>query len=333
MHHHTIHRRRFGGLVAAAVASIAAPHTAFATEEKIGMARIVIGVPAGSLVDNVARQVAEVIKPGYAVNSMVENKTGAGGMIAVSYMKSLAKDGSNIYVGVSSPITVYPVTYKKLAYDPDKDLITVGSLGAFDLALAVGPLVPASVKDLKGYFEWCKQNRAQANFGSPGAGSMPHFVGSMTARTAGAEVNHVPYRGPGPAVIDLQGGLVSAVVVPLEDVSEFAAAGKIRILGTTGEERSRFVPNVPTFKEQGFGEYARSVWIAVFAPAGTPDAVVANLRRTLKQALTDPAVQATMGRQLQKAQWGEPEALNAVIVQERASWKKAVQALNFTPES
>ncbi|QIL83110.1 twin-arginine translocation pathway signal protein [Diaphorobacter sp. HDW4A] len=333
MHHHTLNRRHFGALVAAAVASMAAPTVAFATDEKISMARIVIGVPAGSLVDNVARQVAEVIKPGYAVNSMVENKTGAGGMIAVSYMKSLAKDGSNIYVGVSSPITVYPVTYKKLAYDPDKDLITVGSLGSFDLALAVGPMVPASVKDLKGYFEWCKQNRAQANFGSPGAGSMPHFVGSMTARIAGAEVNHVPYRGPGPSVIDLQGGLVSAVVVPLEDVVEFAAAGKIRILGTTGEERSRFVPNVPTFKEQGFGEYARSVWIAVFAPAGTPDAVVTNLRKTLRQALADPTVQASMGRQLQKAQWGEPEALNAVIVQERASWKKAVQALNFTPES
>ena len=121
--------------------------------------------------------------------------------------------------------------------------------------------------------------------------------------------------------------------VPLEDVAEFAAAGKIRILGTTGEERSRFVPNVPTFQEQGFGEYARSVWIAVFAPAGTPDAVVVNLRKTLKQSLADPAVQAAMGRQLQKAQWGEPEVLNTKIVQERASWKKAVQALNFTPES
>ena len=333
MNQFTMNRRRFGGLIGATVASMGTTSWALAADDKIAMTRVVIGVPAGSLVDNVARQVAEVIKPGYAINSMVENKTGAGGMIAVSYLKTLAKDGSNIYVGVSSPITVYPVTYKKLAYDPDKDLITIGSLGSFDLALAVGPMVPASVKDLKGYFEWCKQNRAQANFGSPGAGSMPHFVGSMTARIAGAEVNHVPYRGPGPAVLDLQGGLVSAVVVPLEDVAEFAAAGKIRILGTTGEERSRFVPNVPTFQEQGFGEYARSVWIAVFAPAGTPDAVVANLRKTLKQSLADPAVQAAMGRQLQKAQWGEPEVLNTRIVQERASWKKAVQALNFTPES
>ncbi|WP_353233410.1 tripartite tricarboxylate transporter substrate-binding protein [Diaphorobacter ruginosibacter] len=333
MNHNMMNRRRFGGMAAAAAASMGVAPWALATQEALGMTRVVIGVPAGSLVDNIARQVAEVLRPGYTVNSMVENKTGAGGMIAVNYLKTLPKDGSNIYVGVSSPITVYPVTYKKLSYDPDKDLIVVGSLGSFDLALAVGPMVPESVKDLKGYFEWSKKNPAQANFGSPGAGSMPHFVGSMTARIAGAEVNHVPYRGPGPAVLDLQGGLVSAVVVPLEDVVEFAAAGKIRILGTTGEERSRFVPHVPTFHEQGFGEYARSVWIAVFAPAGTPDATVAHLRKTLQQALADPAIQASMGRQLQKAQWGEPDALKATITRERASWKKAVQALNFTPDS
>lgn len=333
MYHNTFSRRRFGGVVASAFASMSAAPWAFASDDKQSMTRVIIGVPAGSLVDNIARQVAEAIKPGYTANSMVESKTGAGGMIAVNYMKTVAKDGSNIYVGVSSPITVYPVTYKKLSYDPDKDLIAVGSLGSFDLALAVGPMVPPNVKDLKGYFEWCKQNRAQANFGSPGAGSMPHFVGSMTARNAGVEVNHVPYRGPGPAVLDLQGGLVSAVVVPLEDVLEFAKAGTIRILGTTGEVRSRFLSQVPTFQEQGFGEYARSVWIAVFVPAGTPEAAIVKLRSTLQTALADSKVRLAMGRQLQKVEWGDADALKVAITQERASWQKAVRVLNFTPDS
>lgn len=323
-------RRRFNGMLGA---SMLASGGAVAATEKIHMARIITGVPAGSMIDNIARQVAELLTPGYAANRMVENKTGAGGMLALSYLKTLPADGSNLYVGVSSPITVYPVTYKTLPYDPDKDLIPVGSLGGFDLALAVGPMVPDHVKDLKGYFDWCKQNPEKASFGSPGAGSMLHFIGSMTGQVAGVELNHVPYRGPGPAVMNLQGGMVSAVVVPLQDVQPLAAEGKIRILGTTGEERSRFVPQVPTFEEQGYGEYARGVWIAVFAPTGTPAATIDTLRQTLKQGLARPEVQATMGRQLQKVAWGEPEALRAAIARERASWKKAVEALRFTPES
>lgn len=331
---HRFNRRLFNTWLgmSALGAGLAAPAARAATE-KIPMVRVITGVPAGSMVDNITRRVAEVIKTDYAANSMVENKTGAGGILALGYLKSQPKDGSSLYVGVSSPLTVYPVTYRKLPYDADRDLVPVGSLGTFDLALAVGPMVPASVTDLKGYFEWCKKNPEQASFGSPGAGSMLHFMGAMAGRSVGAELSHVAYRGPGPAVIDLQGGVVSAVVVPLVDVTEFAAQGKIRILGTTGEERSRFVPQVPTFKEQGFGEYAKSVWIAVFAPAGTPEATVEALRSNLRQALSKPEVQATLGRQLQKAQWGGPEALARAIQQERASWKKAVEALNFTPES
>ncbi|MDM0075849.1 tripartite tricarboxylate transporter substrate-binding protein [Variovorax sp. J2P1-59] len=327
-------RRKFSAILGASFAStVALPQWAFGATDKLETVRVVLGVSAGSMVDNIARQVAELIKPGYAASTFVENKTGAGGIMAVSYLKTLAKDGSNVYVGVSSPLTVYPVTYKKLPYDPDKDLIAVGSLGTFDLALAVGPMVPASVHDLKSYFEWAKKNPNDANFGSPGAGSMPHFVGSMTARSAGIELRHVPYRGPGPAVLDLVGGMVSAVVVPLVDVTEFAAQGKLRILGTTGDARSRFVPNVPTFAEQGFGEYAMGVWIAVFVAAGTPDARVQQLRGVLKQGLAQPEVQAAMGKQLQAAKWGDPEQLQQNIRKERASWKKAVEALNFTPES
>ena len=334
--HNLISRRGFARWLGAPVAAACAqwPLASVASEfKKIEMVRVVLGVPAGSMVDNIARQVAQIIREDYAVNAMVENKTGAGGSLALGYFKTLPKDGSSIYVGVSSPITVYPVTYKTLPYDPDKDLVPVGSLGGFDLALAVGPMVPASVKDLKGYFEWCRQNPEKANFGSPGAGSMPHFVGSMTANVAGVELSHVAYRGPGPAVLDLQGGMVSAVVVPLVDLTELATQGRIRILGTTGEVRSRAVPQVPTFKEQGFGEYAKSVWIAVFAPAGMPEAALTRLRENLQRNLAKPEVRDAMGRQLQEVKWGGPEQLKAQITQERASWQKAVQTLKFTPES
>ncbi|MFA7679664.1 MAG: tripartite tricarboxylate transporter substrate-binding protein [Pigmentiphaga sp.] len=303
------------------------------TAQPLPLTRIVLGVPAGSMVDTISRRVADVLKPDYATNVYVENKTGAGGILAVRHLISQPADGRNVYVGVSSPLTVYPETYKNLAYDPERDLIPVGSLGTFDLALAVGPAVPASVTNLNAFFDWCKQNPDKATFGSPGEGSMLHFIGSMTGRSAGVDMRHIPYRGPGPAVIDLVGGMVSAVVVPLSDLTELAGQGKLRILGTTGDVRSRFVPTIPTFAEQGFGEYAMGVWIAVFVAAGTPAPLIEQLTKTLKSALDDAAVRDSMGTQLQAVQWGEADELKQRIRRERASWKKAVTALNFSVES
>jgi len=303
------------------------------TGQPLPLTRIVLGVPAGSMVDTISRRVADVLKPGYAANVYVENKTGAGGILAVRHLISQAADGRNLYVGVSSPLTVYPETYKNLGYEPERDLIPVGGLGIFDLALAVGPAVPTSVTNLKEYFDWCKQNPDKATFGSPGEGSMLHFIGSMTGRGAGVDIRHIPYRGPGPAVIDLVGGMVSAVVVPLSDLTELAGQGKLRILGTTGETRSRFVPSIPTFAEQGFGEYAMGVWIAVFVAAGTPAPLIEQLANTLKEALNDATVRDSIGSQLQAVQWIEAEALKQRIKRERQSWRKAVTALNFSVES
>lgn len=329
-----ISRRAFMTHVGAASALLMTGRPLMAqTTQPLPLTRIVLGVPAGSMVDNIARRVADLLKPDYASNVYVENKTGAGGILAVRHLISQPADGRNVYVGVSSPITVYPETYKNLAYNPDRDLIPVGSLGTFDLALAVGPAVPASVTDLKTFFAWCKQNPDKATFGSPGEGSMLHFIGSMTGRSAGVDMRHIPYRGPGPAIIDLVGGMVSAAVVPLSDLTELAGQGKLRILGTTGDVRSRFVPNIPTFAEQGYGEYAMGVWIAVFVAAGTPEPLITQLTQTLKQALSNPAVQEAMGAQLQAVQWLEADALKARIQRERASWKKAVTALNFSAES
>ncbi len=330
----TLDRRGFHKFACSALAAgLARPLSGLAAEPPLPSARVVLGVNPGSLVDNVARQLGRVLQPAYAGSVTVENKTGAGGILAVSYLKTLANDGSNLYVGVSSPLTVYPVTYKKLAYDPDKDLLPVGSLGAFDLALAVGPMVPAQVKDLKGFFDWCRQHPASASFGSPGAGSMPHFIGSMTARSVGVDLRHVPYRGPGPATVDLVGGSIAAVVVPLEDVQKFVAEGKVRVLATTGETRNRFIANVPTFAEQGFEEYSMSVWIAVFVRTGTPEPRVAQLRELLKDAMARPDMQAALGRQLQLVRWGEAAALAQTIQRERETWRKAVQALSFSADS
>lgn len=326
-----INRRHFTALLGASAAG-SAWLPGLAQAQELDMVKVLLGVPAGSLVDQIARQVAEVLKKGYAVNTLVENKTGASGILAVAAAKSSPADGRTVLVAASSPVTVYPVTYKKLPYNPQTDLIPVSTLVTFDLALAVGPMVPAEVTNLKAYYAWCKAHPDQSNFGSPASGSMPHFLGSMTARSAGVDSQHVAYRGPSPAVTDMMGGRISAVVVPLVDVLEFAKAGKCRILAVTGDTRSRFVPQVPTFKEQGLGEYAMRVWIGTFLPAGTPAPVVQKLSATLKTALSDKAVIAQFESNAD-VQWCPPEELKARMLAEQAKWAVAVKELNFTAET
>lgn len=327
-----LNRRKVTALLGASAAgAMLAPGWAQA-DEPLDLVKVVLGVPAGSLVDQVARTVAEFLRKGYASNTLVDNRTGASGILAVAAAKAAPADGRTVLVAASSPITLYPATYKKLPYNPDTDLIPVSTIVTFDLALAVGPMVPAEVKDLKGYFAWCKAHPDLASFGSPAAGSMPHFVGSMTARSAGVDLQHIPYRGPGPAVTDLIGGRLSAVVVPLVDVLQFSEAGKCRILALTGEKRSRFVPKVPTFAEQGFGEHAKRVWIAAFLPAGTPANRVRELSQALKAGLSDKSVIATLEGNAQEVQWSTPAELKAKIKAERSSWALAAKTLNFTAD-
>lgn len=327
---HSLNRRRFSALLGAAAAGpLFAPGAARAGDT-LDMVTIVLGVPAGSMVDHIARQVGEILKNGYAANAMIENRTGASGILAVAAAKSAPADGSTVLVAAPSPITVYPSTYKKLPYNPQTDLIPVSTVVISDLALAVGPAVPPEVTNLKQYFAWCRANPDKSDFGSPASGSMPHFLGSMTARAAGVNLLHVPYRGPGPAVIDMMGGRVSAAVVPLVDVLEFSKIGRCRILAVTGEKRSRFAPQAMTFAEQGFGEYAMRVWIGAFVPAGTPAAMVAKLSERLKVALNDKAIVAGLESNAQEVEWCSPAQLQQRIESERAKWAVAVKALNFT---
>jgi tripartite-type tricarboxylate transporter receptor subunit TctC len=129
------------------------------------------------------------------------------------------------------------------------------------------------------------------------------------------------------------GGTVSAVMVPLSDLLEFASAGKCRILAVTGEQRSRFAPNVPTFHEMGLGEYGMRTWIGVFLPAGTPAPLVQKLGATMKSALADKAIVAAIEGTAQEVMWSTPEETRAKMNAERLKWTQAVKALNFTPES
>ena len=189
-------------------------------------------------------------------------------------MKGGATDGSVLLLTPASMLMIYPHIYKKLAYDAFTD-VTAVSLGCtFDFGFCVGPAVPDSVKDIKGFLAWCKANPDKANYGSPAAGSVPHFIGVLLGQAGGVDLKHVSYRGSAPAVADLVAGQIQAVSAPVGEFTQQANAGKIRFLGVSGATRSRFAPNVPTFAEQGYKDLVFSEWFGFFAPGGTPAPVV-----------------------------------------------------------
>lgn len=172
----------------------------------IDSTKVIVGFAAGGTADVVGRRIAEKLHPGFAKAAYVENRTGAGGQIAITAVKEAPADGTNILVTPMSMLGIYPHTYRKLPYDPVADLTPVSTGAIFDYGFAVGPLVPASVKTVPDYLAWAKANPAQASFGSPAAGSAPHFIGVLLGRTAGVELTHVAFRGSQPAILDMVGG-------------------------------------------------------------------------------------------------------------------------------
>jgi tripartite-type tricarboxylate transporter receptor subunit TctC len=202
--------------------------------------KIFYGFPAGSSGDIVARRVGEKLAgSAYTKNgAVVDNRPGAGGRIALDVLKPAPADGTHLALTPFSMLALFPHVYSKLAYDASKDFVPVSMAAVMQHGLAVGPMVPASVKNVKDFLAWAKANPKDANYGSPGAGSTPHFIGALMGIQAGVDLKHVPYRGSIPGVTDVVGGQIAAMVTPHGDFIANHKAGKMRILGTSGSKRS-----------------------------------------------------------------------------------------------
>ncbi len=297
----------------------------------IETATIVTGFAAGGTSDTICRRVAQKMQPDYAKAVVVENRTGAGGQIAVNYVKGRAPDGTAILQTPTSILTIYPHIYKKLAYDPMVDLtpVTIGCI--FDFGFAVGPAVPASVKTVPEFLAWAKANPAGANFGSPAAGSTPHFIGALLGKQGGVELKHAAYRGTQPAMLDLLGGNISAVSGPIGDITQHLPTGKVRILGVSSEKRNRFAPDVPTFKEQGI-DMAHSEWFAFFLPAKASSDLVLRVNNAMKNALAQKDVIDGLGTFGLEAMSSTPGELAELIKKDTAKWAPIVKQVGFTAE-
>lgn len=295
--------------------------------------RIVTGFAAGGTSDTICRRVATQLAPSYAKTAVVENRTGAGGQIAIQFVKSAAPDGATLLQTPTSMLTIYPHIYKKLAYDPKADLAPVSLGCVFDFGLAVGPAVPASIKSVPEFLAWAKANPAGANFGSPAAGSTPHFIGALLGINHGVDLKHVPYRGSVPGVTDVVGGQIAAMVTPSGDFIPNHKAGKLRLLATSGKARSPFSPEVATFAEQGFPELTTEEWFGFYAPAKTPAPVVAAANAAINAAIKEKSVIDSLAVVGLIAQGSTAAEMAASQQAEFDRWGPLVKKIGFTAES
>lgn len=319
----------------AASALLGALGTSPAFAQALELVKIVNGFPAGGTADVTSRRIGDRLGgTPYTKNpAVVENKTGAAGRIAVETVKNAPADGSTLLLTPYSMMAVYPHIYKQLSYDPFRDFAPVCLGSMLTHGLAVGPLVPASVRTVKDYLAWAKANPKDASYGSPAAGSTPHFLGALLGLNNGVDLKHIPYRGSVPGVADLVGGTLASMVTPHGDFLANHKAGKIRILATSGKTRSPFVPEVPTFAEQGFPDLVVEEWFGFFAPARTPAAVIANANAAINAALKEKTVIDSLAISGLVPLGGTPEAMAADLRRQHEVWGPIVKKIGFTAES
>jgi tripartite-type tricarboxylate transporter receptor subunit TctC len=295
-----------------------------------GTIKIVVGYPAGATSDALTRIVAEHMSKTLGQTVIVENKVGAGGRIANEMVKAAPADGTTLLMTPVATMSIFPHSFAgQLRYDPFKDFVPVTHLVDFQLGLGVGKEVPA--KSIKEYVAWIKADPQKNGFyGSAAAGSLPHFFGVMFARAAGISLTHVPYKGTAAAMTALAGGEISALSTVVADLRSLVQADKARLLAVAGDKRDPAFPDVPTFRELGF-DLVASPWYALFAPAGTPGAVVERVSKAAIAAMKDPAVnQRLVDMGLAPTGYGAQQ-LATIMKDDFERWGPVIRASGFKP--
>jgi len=295
--------------------------------------RIICGFAPGGTSDTISRRIGDKLAGTYAKVSVVENRAGAGGRIAIDAVKAAAQDGGTLLMTPGSMLFIYPHIYKTLSYNPLTDLAPVTTAANIVHGIGVGPMVPESVKDLAGFIAWCKANPKDANYGSPAAGSTPHFIGVMVEKAAGIPMNHIAFKGTQPALVDMMGGQVAAVIGPDGEFLPHMKSGRVRMLATSGPQRSKFHPDVATFAEQGLKDIVVQEWFGFFMPAKTPPDMVNRASVAIRNALKTKEVMDSFTLMGLDPAGSTPAELAARLRSDLAFWAPIVKSTGFTAEN
>lgn len=284
--------------------------------------KILVGFPAGGSVDVLARIVGDAVRDDYA-SVMVDNKPGAAGRIALTQLKNAKPDGQTVIILPMGPMVIFPHTYKKLDYDAFKDFTPVSQLAVSQFGVVAGPSAGAS--SVKEMLAKVKADPKLGNYGTPGAGSVPHFLGVMMEQATGAPLNHVPFSGGAPANTALLGGHVQYKFDVVSETVQFHRDGKVKIIAVAGNKRDNLIPDVPTLKEQGVN-VETNVWFAMYAPANVPAEVLAKLEKSVVAGLRKKDVFEKLDKLGYDVTATTSQGLAAIHKADYARWEKPIKA-------
>ena len=284
--------------------------------------RILVGFPPGGSADVLARLVADALKDDFSP-VVVDNKPGAGGRIALNMVKAAKPDGQTVIVLPSGPMVLFPHVYKKLDYDAVKDFTPVSQIARFQFGVVASPV--SGVKSVGEMITKAKANPGANSYGTPGAGTLPHFMGVLMEQSSGIQLNHVPFQGGAPANNALLGGHIDYKFDVVSETAELHHSGKARIIAVTGGKRDPQVPEVPTLKEAGVNMEA-TAWFAMYGPAGLSGEALGRLEKAMMKIVREPALKDKLIKLGYEPIGSGSADLAAAQKADLARWEKPIKA-------
>ena len=286
-------------------------------------ARIVVPFTPGGSTDILARAIGQRLSEAWGQPVVIENKPGAGGNVGVELVAKAPPDGYTIVMGHIGTFAANPALYKALPYDPVKDFAPITLVAMVPNVLVVGPAVQA--KSLGELIAYAKANPGRLDYGSGGNGSAAHLATEYFRMRTGVQMQHVPYKGTGPAVADLLGGQIGVMITGALPLLPHIKSGKLRALAVASPKRLAILPDVPTIAESGYPGFAAVQWYGLFVPAATPKEIVAKINRDAVRALKDPAVAERLASEGAEPVGDTPEQFGAFVKSEIELWGKVIR--------
>jgi tripartite-type tricarboxylate transporter receptor subunit TctC len=289
--------------------------------------RLILPFPAGGTVDLVARLVTARMAEDFGRPFVIENKAGAGGVIATDATAKAAPDGYTLLLTTPNH-TINAALNPKLPYDSEKDLAPIAIVAEVPELLVSHPAAP--FQSFAGFVDYAKKNPGKLNYASAGNGTLPHVTMELLLRRTAIEVAHIPYRGAAPAMTDLLAGQVQLKMDTYATANQLVADGKLRALAYASRARSALMPDVPTVAEMGLAGYEGILWIGMVAPAGTPKPVIDKLAAATQRAVRTPELAERLKRDGVEPVGGTPESFAALISKEIREWRNLAQSAKIT---
>jgi len=292
--------------------------------------RMIVPLPAGAAVDVIGRLICTKLSERLGQPIVIENRPGASGTLASDAVAKAAPDGYTLGMATSTTHVTSIILNSKLPYDPVKDFVPISLIGVAPYVLTVYPKLPA--RDLKELLALAKAKPKGLSYSSVGNASLGHLATELMASMANVQLNHVPYRSTGQAVLDLAEGRIDITFGLLGSNLPLLREGKIRALATTTDKRAEQTPDVPTMAEAGLPGFDASLWFAMIAPAALPQPIVDRLNREVNAILTDPEVKRALEAQATQVELSTPDKVRELIRADIAKWKGVADKLGIKPE-